>query len=255
MSEELKVCFGKDWRGNAQVYDFDNILIHGAVGTGKSVLMNNIMAQIILNNGENGFYVSAWDGKASDLVPVHCSYGIVQLSGCIHTSNFYEDHLFTFMERVIDGCDWHNDRPHVILMDEISAYARTDWDKFVELMSRLMDACEENNMYVVLSDSGLLTNPEEHIWSVDIAEMFNTRVCFSAMEAVSNIMIGSAIAADGLKRGTCYLYVEGDEPVKLDVPFYSREKKRKIANGLLLPGGQKYSKRNIEAWARYAGIN
>lgn len=264
MSKGLTFYLGKNEKGEFVEHKAKTVLIAGLCGSGKTVLLDNIISQLILTKGTDGFYIAAWDAKGEDLVSskIHTG-GVKSLPNCTFAATHMESSIFEFMEDCIatmsdelyEAYGEDETTPGLIVIDGFDSVTESTQCRFANLLGSLMTLCRFTNNHLLLAGQGVRSTCKYWGNINNFTRQFDLRVCLHSNPDESMAVIGTEDAAEEKRCGYCYAVGNADKIAeRYSIPFYSEPKKREILSRELLPQGCKFEQGRLEEWARYSGI-
>ena len=277
MAKEITLHFGEYNRGEFPEFKLGNTLVIGRIGSGKSVLVRNILSELILRYDPEDILVDIYDGKAVEFVTNKKDFGIKHCKISNHCFNYAECGIEQFIDKKIEDCNnverkllgtnalnWRDynaaivsKTPHIgaqlIIIEEADAILSALPDgkaaHALNKIKHIMVNAERFGIYVMISSSGFGFLNSGIITKDD----FDIVACTRVNEEESERLFGSSVGTlNDCKYGkVCVRDQEFDVNV-LNVPFYYKVSKiRDIVNGEILPKGAMFNKDKLDQWQTF----
>ncbi len=218
MKQILPINFGTKPDGTPFIYDLhtaQNILICGAVGSGKDLIINSIIKSI-----------------ADQFTAKECEFVIIDPRGVRHNEWSTLPHLATQIIRLDASIihlqnqiteikrrqTQHNFAPRIIIISELGEFMLQNAENTTTCINEIIKLGHATDVFLIVAtqliDKTTLTKP--------IQNMFKTRISLHAHNKQKSIMQLGLPGAENLKFcGEAIIYSKGTLPTKITVPFIS----------------------------------
>ena len=275
MSNEVVLHFGELEKREWPDFPIGNILLTGVCGSGKSVVLNNLLSELILMYNSNGIAISVWDGKGAELVRGKGKYGIEFCDVAAMCCNYAESNIEHFvcnrLEKALERKKFITDAGYgnlehwnsvtenehlpveIIVFEELQASIdkldNAKADEILRGIKAIMDMSRMTGQYVIISSQSL--NGIETLLE-DSGKLFDIVACTRGTSELSQQLFGSNVATKGPMRdyGDICLRDRNKDVWLLNVPFYYNMKTmRRIINQRILPQGMLFNEDRLIQWA------
>lgn len=200
-TEDLQCLVGHDYAGNNILFDIKkapHTIISGTTGSGKSVLLHVIIANLIVKDIE----LSLLDPKGIEF----SDYKPYFTNTILHSV----PKMISFMTAMVDEMEVRfssytkNNKPIVIVIDEFAdILAQDHTDQFRKLICRLAQKSRAANMHLIMATQ----RPSASMVDSDIKANFPARIaCKTASVVDSRLILNQPGAEKLFGRGDAYIH-------------------------------------------------
>jgi len=200
---EINCCLGQAVDGKKMWMDLaqnPHLLIAGTTGSGKSVLLHNIIANLLSHNN-----VDIWliDPKQIEFVEYKNKISRIVVKNTFTEAVKLLNSALDIMEfryrAITKGCDLNNIKPLVIIIDEFADLIMQDKnDEFYGLLCRLAQKCRAAKIHLICATQ----RPSVNVISGVIKANFPARIaCRVASHTDSKVILDNSGAENLLGKG------------------------------------------------------
>lgn len=237
---------------------FGSINMFGVVGSGKSVLLENLIAQLLINYTEKDLILRMFDGKGYNIVStstnsMHSKESRLKINTCDMACNKHDCSVDEFIDGIVNEINTRVKffrENYYRNYDEYIEYRNNDADKLLPIIYIIDDA----DPYDILD---VVENLEYAQWMGDIVGIYtvfsnNPQSMYMKMKKPAYTIVtcfedkcakelfGALYTPDMEfdRYGTCYVLAKNSVSLmKLHVPFYNIAKVKDIVDSITVPNG------------------
>lgn len=272
-NRHLAITEGFDKHGDFIMHELQNMLIFGAHGTGKSVIVNNIISQLVMQYGVKDVLIMYFSNKGSSVQPLNNSIDVgcdrVGLAKCdicigsiasdtVPVIDILEQAMCTCAARVgilmANGVEDVNAYKIVtgrsmaklvyVLDVNVSKYTSPVVDGYLTMIASM---AEKVGVYIILTACDGVSIPYV------LYDKFPIRVYTggSRKNLHCDILGGNDPGVDGVHVGNAWLYTSETSInlFKVQVPYYRRSVLKKIVSGEVWPCNLNLKKTELQQLA------
>lgn len=238
-----------DGADNFRSEALESVLVTGGRDD-RSIVMDNLASQLILLEDKSKYNLFVWEctgGTDIDPCPGTDTLNLKRMSNCRKAYGATDCTLKQFLKSMTDMCYERIEsdsmrKPGVIIIDIRLSAAIWSEEDFIQCVSDLVKVSS-------LSCELVISVPFfDRI--MELYPLFKTRVFVDVPEDdVAFYLISREASVLLHGRGGRAKVLVGDRCYSVNVPFYSRKRKRKIWEGKILPYGCSFDKDRLKDWA------
>lgn len=226
--QKAYICFGKDVHGEYiinNLYNCKSMLVAGTAGSGKSVFLNSIIAQLMLNSNAELVLIDPKKGAEFGIYERDIHNRIVKVAKSAEEAISAIEWAYNVMDRRYSemgaNClDYYKGNRLVVVIDELATLMLNYKDKIEKKLCDIAALGRAAGVHLIIATQ----NPCAQIVTSNIKYNMQTIVCLKTMNARHSMnVIDVGRGASLLGRGDAYIKFEDDSAlIRVQTPFISK---------------------------------
>lgn len=236
MSNKVTLVFGKQKDTEKYVeYPLNHVLVTGGAGTGKSMLIHNILDSMLLRYGSEDVEILYWDDEVVEVADTYGRTSLIKTYVPVADEKF-ENFLLTVSKEVQSRYYFTSfEKPVIVVIDHLDTCLN---DSCRDVLTHLMVQGLAVSVYFILG-----TMRPDYFFT-----RFAEYICDFRGYPQLHINGGEETITRLEKRDFIFKQ-RFCETTLLHAPFYPRQKKIDICKGNLLPNGTKFTAERLYQYA------
>lgn len=252
MSKEVTLIFGSTEQGTYCKFPLGSALILGVTGSGKSVLMGNILESMLLRYRPEDLEIMLWDGKGLTFnyrQPNTTNVADTRLVKSVRSASTTS--LVSLLKEILQIYDTrkyfeYEMRPLLVMLDDVDAAMSSFSPMNLQCLIHLLEHGPECGIYFIITSQ----SPKAMycIYDCGFQYIAFTRAN-SEYDALKAVCTAAPYTCPDAKGNVWVRRKNKLDTYQLTVPFYSRKVKRQICSGEVRPNGATFAKEYLEQLA------
>lgn len=226
--DSLNLWLGKNYTGKDLVFkipEAPHTLIAGTTGSGKSVLLHNIIFNILINSDAQLYLLDPkmieFNKFSSERIQVHHSY-----EDALYLVSELIESMETRYKMIRDGISINSICPSVLIIDEFSDLIYQDKDKKLhDSLCKLAQKCRAAKIYIIIATQ----RPSVDVISGLIKANFPARIsCKVANHFDSKVILDESGAENLIGHGDAYIKDIYNNMERFQIAYVSKEEVKEL---------------------------